>query len=55
MMKFLKRSMMRVRVYVRCKGQIITLFLLSFKGCEQGQDEVTDWKAYITLLITKPY
>lgn len=46
--------MMRVRVYVLHKGQIVTLFLLSFKGSEQGQDKVTDRKAYITFLITKP-
>lgn len=50
-----KRYMMRVGVYVCRKGQIVTLFLLSFKGSEQGQDEVTDCKAYITFLITKPY
>lgn len=39
--EILKRYMMRVGVYVLRKGQIVTLFLLSFKGSEQGQDEVT--------------
>lgn len=47
--------MMRAGVSVRRKGQIVTLFLLSFKGSEQGQDEVTDCKVYITFIITKPY
>lgn len=50
-----KRYMMRVGVYVFRKGQIVTLFLLSFKGSEQGQDKVAGCKAYITFLITKPY
>lgn len=55
MVEFKKRCMMRVRVYVFRKGQIVTLFLLSFKGSERGQDKVAGCKAYITFLITKPY
>lgn len=55
MVEFKKRCMMRVRVYVFRKEQIVTLFLLSFKGSERGQDKVAGCKAYITFLITKPY
>lgn len=46
--------MMRFGIDIYHKGQIITLFLLSFKRPEQGQDDVTDSKAYIAVLITKP-
>lgn len=45
---------MRFGIHIYRKGQIITLFLLSFKRPVQGQDDVTNSKANRTILITKP-
>lgn len=51
--EILRRYMTRFGIYIYHKGKIIILFLLSFKRPEQEQDDVTDCKVYITVLITK--